>query len=78
MTIVNRGVLAAAIMAIAFAAAPTPGEAAWWPWQKKKEQPAQQDPQPAPITPPTDDVGQVVAPDTAADRPTCSTSARRS
>lgn len=68
MTIVNRGVLAAAIMAIAFAAAPTPGEAAWWPWQKKKEQPAQQDPQPAPITPPTDDVGQVVAPDTAGDR----------
>ncbi|MBN8996153.1 MAG: tol-pal system protein YbgF [Rhizobiales bacterium] len=68
MTIVNRAVLGAAIMAVAFAAAPTPGEAAFWPWQKKKEQPVQQDQQPAPIAPPSDDTGQVIAPDTAGDR----------
>jgi tol-pal system protein YbgF len=39
-------VLAAAIIAVALAIAPTAGDAAWWPWQKKKD--------PAPVSPPTD------------------------
>jgi tol-pal system protein YbgF len=67
MAIVNRAILGAAIVAIAFALAPTPGEAAFWPWQKKKEQPVQEQ-QPAPITPPADGSAPPLQPDSAAAR----------
>ena len=39
-------ILAAAIIAVALAMAPSAGDAAWWPWQKKKDA--------APVSPPTD------------------------
>lgn len=69
MTIVNRAALGAAILAFAFAIAPTSGEAAFWPWQKKKEQPVQEQQPPAPITPPADgSVPMLQQPDIAGDR----------
>lgn len=39
-------IVAAAIIAAALAMTPSAGDAAWWPWQKKKD--------PAPVSPPTD------------------------
>jgi tol-pal system protein YbgF len=39
-------IVAAAIIAVALAMTPSAGDAAWWPWQKKKD--------PAPVAPPTD------------------------
>ena len=37
MTTRMHGVLAAAIVAVAVAMAPSAGDAAWWPWSKKKD-----------------------------------------
>jgi TolA-binding protein len=68
MTFVNRAVLGAAVVAVAFALAPTSGEAAFWPWQKKKEQPVQEQQPPAPITPPADGSAPPLQPDSAGDR----------
>jgi tol-pal system protein YbgF len=49
-----RSLLAAALVGVVLAMAPSTGDAAWWPWQKKKDTAT---PQPAPtdIAPPADD-----------------------
>jgi tol-pal system protein YbgF len=68
MTILNRAVLGAATLAIAFAFVPASSQAAFWPWQKKKEQPVQAEQPPAPITPPADGSAPPLQPDSAGDR----------
>src|SRR5437899_642076 len=48
MTKRMHGIVAAAMIAVALAMVPTAGDAAWWPWSKKK------DAAPPPAAPPTD------------------------